>query len=253
MINPGLSHRYGERGFFYGENKRMNHSAVLKGQIRFIFLMLAFLAYPPPLKAADDFQYRQLLTVKLVDTKKVDFQIFSHMRMQNNAKDINFFFVSPQLEIDLWKNLSVGLNYTYANLKSFNPAAGRGEFKIHHRCELEVNPHWEIGDWLWIQTQNRYEFRWIEDQGSDNPRIRQKTQLEFPIKNLPPVKSVYVNTESFYDVNDHRYNENWTVPLGIKFRVSKKASVSAFYMIQSRLSDTWTSAQIFGTSVYVSF
>lgn len=231
----------------------MNQFAVLKGQMRFIFFLLMSVACVSPCHAEDDFQYRQLLTVKLVDTKKVGFQIFSQMRMNHDARDISFYLVSPQLKFDLWKNVALGLNYSYVNLKGFNPAAGRDEFKIHHRCELEINPHWEIGDWLMIQTRNRYEFRWIEDQGSDNPRIRQRTQLEFPIKNLAPLQSLYMNSENFYDLNDNRYNENWSVPLGIKFRVNKKASVSAFYMIQSRLTDTWTSAQIFGTSVFISF
>ena len=203
--------------------------------------------------AKDDFQYRQLLTVKMADTEKVAFSVFSQMRMNHDAQDINFFLVSPQLKFDVWKNLALGLNYTYVNLKGFNPAAGRDEFKIHHRCELEVDPHWTLGDWLQIQTRNRYEFRWIEDQGSDNPRIRHRTNLEFPLKNVLPVQSVYMNSEFFYDVNDHRYNENWTVPLGVKFKVNKKTSLSIFYMIQSRLTDDWTTSQILGTNVFVKF
>jgi hypothetical protein len=203
--------------------------------------------------AKDDFQYRQLLTVKMVDTEKVDFSVFSQMRMNHDAQDINFFLVSPQLKFDAWKNLALGINYSYVNLKGFNPAAGRDEFKIHHRCELEVDPHWTLGDWLEIQTRNRYEFRWIEDQGSDNPRIRHRTNLEFPLKNVLPVQSVYMNSEFFYDVNDHRYNENWTVPLGVKFKVNKKTSLSIFYMIQSRLTDDWTTSQILGTNVFVKF
>ena len=218
------------------------------------FILFAGLVlFPAIVWARDDFQYRQLLTVKFVDTQKVDFSIFSQMRMNHDAEDINFFLVSPQLKFDAWKNVALGLNYTYVNLKIFNPAAGRDEFKFHHRCELEVDPHWDVGDWLKVQMMNRYEFRWIEDQGSDNPRFRHKTNLEFPIKDHLPVQAVYMNSEFFYDINDHRYNENWTVPLGVKFKINKKASISAFYMIQSRLSDTWTSSQILGTSVFVKF
>ncbi len=222
--------------------------------IKKIILTLVFLFFilsERNVWARDDFQYRQLLTVKLVDTKKVDFSIFSQMRMNHDAQDISFYLISPQLKFDVWKNVALGLNYSYVNLKVFNSAAGRDEFKIHHRCELEVDPHWSAGDWLEVQMRNRYEFRWIEDQGSDNPRFRQRTQLEFPLKHLSPVQSVYMNSEFFYDINDHRYNENWTVPLGIKFKVNKNASLSVFYMVQSRLTSAWTSSQIVGTGVFI--
>ena len=216
-------------------------------------LLTGLLLLPSIVWARDDFQYRQLLTVKLVDTQKVDFSIFSQVYMNHDAQDINFVHISPQLKFDVWKNVALGLNYSYVTPKVFNSAAGRDEFMIHHRCELEVDPHWSVGDWLEIQTRNRYEFRWIEDQGSDNPRIRHRTNLEFPLKNLSPVQSVYMNAEFFYDINDHRFNENWTVPLGVKFKINKKASLSVFYMVQSRLTDTWTANEILGTNIFVKF
>lgn len=203
--------------------------------------------------ARDDFQTRQLVTLKMIDTKKIDLSLFNQLRMVHDAEDINFYQISPQLKYDAFEHVAFGLNYSYVRLKSFNPAVGRNEFKTHHRCELEVDPHWSVGDWLDIQTINRYEFRWIEDQGSHNPRFRHKTNLEFPQKDRGPVKSVYMYSEFFYDINDHRYNENWTVPFGVKFKINPKASVGVFYMIQSRLSDTWTSAQVLGTHIFVKF
>ena len=216
-----------------------------------IILLLYFLSAPA--FARDDFQYRQLLTVKLIDTKKIDFVLFGQMRMNHDAEDINFYLISPQLKFDLWKNLQLGLNYTHAGLKLFSAGAGRDEFREHHRLELEVNPRWAIGDLFRITMRNRYEFRWIENAGSDNPRFRHRTNVEMPIKNWGRVKSVYANSEFFYDINDHRYNENWTVPFGIKFKVNKQVDFSIFYMLQSRLTDTWTANEILGTHVLIDF
>lgn len=232
-------------------NKNLLH---LQGGGGFWFVCaVVLLMSADPVWAKDDFQYRQIITAKMLDTERLDFSLQGQMRLNHDARDINFYLISPQLKYDLTKNLALGLNYTYLNTKVFNPAAGRDEFKFHHRLELEVDPHWDIGEWLSITTMNRYEFRWVEDAGSHNPRFRHRTQFEFPLKKLAPVRSLYMSSEFFYDINDHRYNENWTVPLGVKFKINPKTSIGTFYMIQSKLTDTWTSSQIFGTSVNVSF
>lgn len=220
----------------------------------FWFLGLAlFLAFAGRCWAEDDFQYRQMITVKMVDTEKLDLSMQGQVRFNHDAQDVSFYLVSPQLKYDLTEHLTLGMNYSYVNLKIFNPAAGREEFKFHHRLELEVNPHWNLGEWLLITTMNRYEFRWVEDAGSHNPRVRHRTQLEFPLKDPQPLRSFYVSSEFFYDINDHRYNENWTVPLGVKFKISSKVSLSTYYMIQSRLTDAWTTTQIIGTNMFVNF
>jgi len=200
--------------------------------------------------ARDDFQTRELYTLKFIDTQKLDFQTFLQFRRQNDARNVTFYHLSPQLKYDAWKNLGLGLNYSYINLEIGD------EFRFHHRAELEANPHWDIGGddpWLKIYMRNRYEFRWIEKQGSHNPRFRHRTNLEFPLKNTGPLQAVYTNSEFFYDINDHRYNENWVVPFGLKFKVHPKASWSLFYMIQHKLSDTWTSSQIIGSHLFINF
>src|SRR5436190_10845782 len=86
--------------------------------------------------AQDDFQTRELMTLKFIDTQKIDVLLFYQQRTENNAKEFSFSQVSPQLKMDFWKNLSLGLNYSYINVKIGD------EFKFHHRLELEANPHW---------------------------------------------------------------------------------------------------------------
>ena len=139
-------------------------------------------------------------------------------------------------------------------MKVFNSVAQRDEFKYHHRLEFEANPHWTIADRLKVNMRNRLEQRWIEDKGSDNRRFRQRTNVELPLKDCLPVQAVYANSEFFYDFADHRYNENWTVPFGIKFRLTDQVSLSTFYMIQHRKgTEDWSSSQVLGTHLMVSF
>lgn len=202
--------------------------------------------------ARDDFSYRQLLTVKVIDTKKVDLVLFNQLYFNHDAQDISFYHVSPQLKFDCWKNLQLGLNYSHVNLKVFNPRAGREEFRWHHRLELEANPHWDIKS-LRIWMRNRYEFRWIENNGSHNPRFRHRTNVELPLQNVLPLISIYANSEFFYDINDHRFNENWTTPVGLKFRINDKANMGIFYMIQSRLTNEWTTNEILGSHLMIDF
>lgn len=215
--------------------------------------MIFLLFFPAQSFGEDDFQYRQFLTLKLIDTKKIDLVLFNQLQVNHDAHDVSFYLISPQLKFDFWKNVQLGLNYSYVNVKVFNSAAGRDEFRFHHRLELELNPHWDIGEHLKISMRNRQEFRWIENNGSDNYRFRHRTNLEFPLKNVLPLQSIYTYSEFFYDFADHRYNENWTVPFGFKFKINEKSSISLFYMIQSRLTDTWVSNEIFGMNLIVGF
>lgn len=214
-----------------------------------IFFLLAMPAY-----AQDDFQVWSQVAVKMIDTKKFDLTTFADLRKGHDAEDVVLYFVSEKMAFDLWKYLSLGLNYTYLNSKVNNKVASRSEFKEQHRAEVEVNPHWGVGDWLKISVRNRVEFRWIEDNGSHNTRYRHRWTFTFPLKGMKALQAVYFNSELFYDQAKHEYNENRTVPLGLKFKINDKASFDLYYMIQSKgVSRNWSSNQVLGTLVSVSF
>lgn len=68
-----------------------------------------------PVWAKDDFQYRQIVTVKMLDTETLDFSLQGQLRLNHDAHDVYFTLVSPQLKYDLTKNLAFGLYYTYLN------------------------------------------------------------------------------------------------------------------------------------------
>lgn len=207
-----------------------------------------------PALARDDFQYWSQYSVDLLDTDKFNFKIFSDNRFFDDAKDVGFYLVSTRLKYKATKYLDLGMNYSYLNSKVNNPIASRSEFKFHHRVELEVNPYWNLMDWLKLYVRNRYEFRWIEDKGSDNARIRQRWQLTVPVKDKWRLKSIYASAEIFYDQPTNAFNENWITPVGGQFKVSEKVSFDLYYMIQSKKgTHDWASNQILATVVSFKF
>lgn len=197
-------------------------------------------------EAKDDFQYWSQYNVHVIDREKWDFTVYADARFINDVGEGGLWFVSPRFKYHLLKNLDVAANYTYIeNRVSVN---GGTEFKYQHRAEAEIIPKWVVGDWLKIDIRNRAEFRWIEDAGSDNTRLRSRLAFTFPIKDNNVLSALYVNTEFFYDLNANDYTENRTVPLGLKFKIDAKKSFDIFYMIQHKNgTKDWYANQIFGT------
>ena len=133
-------------------------------------------------------------------------------------------------------------------------ASGAKHFQPQHRLELEANPYWSAADFLKVKNRNRLEFRWIENQGSDITRFRHRWELEFPLKEKAPLRAVFVNNEFFYDFNKGEYSENRAIPFGVKLALNNRISLQVFYMIQSRKgSADWSSNQVIGTHVFISF
>lgn len=220
-----------------------------------ILLAAIFLFLTSPLKAEDDFQYWSLYTAKIVDTEKIDFNIHGQARFFNDVKDFGLYFISPQLKLDFFENVSLQANYTYLQVKSNTGGNLGDDFKYHHRLELEANPRaWAVGKWLKISNRNRVEFRWIEDNGSDNTRFRHRLMFTFPLKKWAWLKDFYFNSEFFYNHSDGRFDENRTVPAGLTFKLNDKVDLGLFYMIQFQESrDNWKSNEILGTHLVMKF
>ena len=53
--------------------------------------LVLLLLLPARSFARDDFQYRQLLTLKVLDTQKVDLNLFNQLRLANDANDVGFY------------------------------------------------------------------------------------------------------------------------------------------------------------------
>jgi hypothetical protein len=219
-----------------------------------VFVLLAGIFFQTSTAASDDLQYWSRYTLKTHTFDRWELSTYGEARFYEDASKEGLYQVSERLKVKASDLIDLGVNYTYINNLVQDSKRRTEEFKYQHRAELEVNPHWRAADWLKINTRNRFEFRWIEDRGSDNTRSRHLVEFEFPLEGRAPFQSIYANNEFFIDFNTEKHNENRAVPLGVKFKLSDKATLSVFYMIQARRGPAdWSSNQILGTHLTVTF
>ncbi len=221
---------------------------------KLFWILISLLWLTAGARADDDFQYWSQLSLRAYKSEKLDFVVFTDSRFMHNAEKLGLYYISPRLVYHHSENLDFGLNYTSLRSRSVAETAVDDSFNQQHRAEIEVNPQWALADWVKLKMRNRVEFRWIEQRGSDNTRYRQRWMLEFPLKDTLPLKSVYIYNEFFYDFRQDRLNENWTVPLGLNFKVSDKVGLQVFCMLQAQKGKSdWSSNQVLGTLIAVDF
>jgi hypothetical protein len=219
-----------------------------------LVLLTCLLWVAPDGRASDDWQYWSRYTLKTHSFDRVELATYFEGRLNEDLSQDGLYQISEQFKYKLRDDLDLGLNYTYLEQRSVNSKTKIEVFKYNHRAEIELSPRWKPADWLQIKNRNRLEFRWIEDQGSDNTRFRQRWELVFPIKNAAPVQSIFVNSEYFFDFKQSQIVENRAIPFGVQFKLNDKASLSVFYMIQARKGPLdWSSNQIVGTHLTISF
>lgn len=221
----------------------------MKKVICALFLLGVLGGFCHEVQAGDDVQNWQRYLLRLAKVESVSFNLYAEGWLRDDMKRFELFLISPQIKWTATKNLNIQLNYTFLGSRS----GARDDFAQQHRAEIEINPHWEIGDWLKVLTRNRMEFRWIEDQGSYNPRMRNRLRLVFPISDMGMLKSFFVDTEFFYLLDKDLHNEQRTTPFGLNFALNESVNFQAFYMIQNQKTDTWKSNQIIGTMLTVQF
>ena len=218
----------------------------------FLFILIAGLMSARNAAGSDDAQYWSRYLFKVYSQDKLDFSFYTEGRMYDNASWDGLYLFSPQLKYKLNKNLDVQMNYSYLQTRNSSSKA----FAYQHRIEPEINPHFMVGDFMEVQLRNRMEFRCIENKGWDNTRYRGRVRLNFPVKDFGMLKSVFMDTEFFYDISGHDHSEERTTPLGVNLKITKKTGLQLFYMIQnqdSKGNGDWLSNEIAGSMITVEF
>ena len=79
--------------------------------------------------------------------------------------------VSQRSVFRLTDHLNVGLNYTFRDKHGFDRRQGHESFTEQHRAELEIDPHWQLGESVTLNWRNRLEYRWTQRE-DENIRTR---------------------------------------------------------------------------------
>jgi hypothetical protein len=228
-------------------------TCILK-QYLLILLACMFLG-AGPVYGADAFQYWSRYSAKVWKTEKIDYVSYWEMRLFENAGRLGLWYTSQQFKVHPWPFLDTGIHYTYLESDVTGSLVGRGEVQEQHRLELELNPKIPLGEDFVLSNRNRIEFRWIESQGSDNTRYRQRWGLHWNVSQLlPGINELYANNELFYLFHTQRFSEDRLIPLGILIGPLGGCTLDVFYMVQSsRTFGPWKARQVLGTQISISF
>lgn len=219
------------------------------------FLSLFLLAlWPIRAGASDDLQSWSLWTLETHRAGKFSVLTHGQVRIVDDVQDAGFFLISERLRYRFSERWDLGVSYTYLENEIEDRTKKTEEFKYQHRLEVEANPRWTLWNRLKVKNRNRLEFRWIEDKGSDNARLRHRWEFECAFPRAESPRSLYFNNEFFYDLSQREHNENRFVPFGVRFRVHPKTTLGFFYMIQWKKGPKdWSSNQVLGTEVNLAF
>jgi len=191
---------------------------------------------------ADDLQSWHRLSLSVWQKDRWEAQFSAEGRWMEDSTRLHEYLFTPQITWQANEHLQAGMAYTLLGVRD---ATG---FNNDHRLELELNPHWELTDWVRLDLRNRLEVRFREGPGNGTERTRHRLQLSFPLHHTGALKSLFVNNEAFLDLDRHQYNQNRLTPLGLSFRLNEHTQMRIFYMLQStRIRADWDHAHALGT------
>lgn len=215
--------------------------------IRRAVLLLAFACASTPVARADDLQAWQWLTAEVFSDEDWRFYLYVDNRIGDDLSRSYLRIVSPRLKYHLDENVDLGLGYAFLDIDPLSAAAG--DF-WQHRAEFEFNPHFSSGPWS-FHNRNRMELRWNDGQGRRLPRLRNRIEARYQLED-GFFAHLYANNEFFFDLTRGDYTENRFVPAGLGMKLSDRAILNLFYMIQSReRADGWEHAHVIGAFLQI--
>lgn len=193
---------------------------------------------------ADDFGSWHALSLKVVDTDRVDLVGTAQARFYEGSSELLQYRLTPRLIVDPSRYLRTTLGYTYLPTR----LSDSDEFIDQHRLELELTPRWPVNDRLTFELRNRLEIRWIEGLSGTNERSRHRLGARYRVREAGFFRSVFLSDEVIYDFDRGDVSQNRLVPLGFGFHLSRKTGFNFYYMLQSfQVSGRWSHAHVLGT------
>ena len=199
--------------------------------------------------ADDDWQTWNFLTVKYLDTAKLDLVAVGQFRFRDDFSDFSHATLSQRFQFDPQPWLGLSLNYTY--LHTLPP--GAGDFVDIQWPEFEITPRWHLLGLDW-ELRTRLELRYLEGMDEVRPRLRHRLQGTLPLKGMGPLSALTLSNEVFYDTTLDRISENRLLPLGLAFKLGSHSTLISGYGIQSLWNQgDWVQSNILVSSVLITF
>lgn len=214
-------------------------------------LIAATLLAAATVQAAEDgdWQTWNFASVKYLDTEKLDLVAVGQFRLRDDFSEFSHFTLSQRVQFDPRPWLGLSLNYTYLHTLP----ASADDFVDIHRPEFEITPRWHLLGLDW-ELRNRLELRYIEGVDEVRPRLRHRLQGTLPLTGMGKLSALIFSNEVFYDTTLDRISENRLLPLALSFKLSRHATLTTGYGIQSLWNKgAWVQSNIIVSTVQISF
>jgi hypothetical protein len=211
-------------------------------------VLLAACLTPVTLSARDDIQAWQNLALTWLDTEAVDLTTSLHFRITDDISTLSHWRLGQEVKVDPLAWLSVG-----AALRRSESKNSAGAWRYQHRAELELNPHWRLGERIRLNLRNRLEVQQRQGSSDLSERLRHRLRLSFQTSKTATLRELYAENEVLHRFDRGMITENRAVPLGLNLRLPAGAGLRTYYMLRSvRGSTTWRHEHIVGSSLSLS-
>lgn len=220
-----------------------------KHLLKTLFFVLILGLCPKAAVAFDDNEYWSYFQLTHYKIGKWSLNSIEEVRIKDDIKYPKYYSVGPRIVY----TASDHLNFATYNFFIRRAPVASDDFITENRLGFEATPSWDLNCRTKLLIRNRLEFRWIQNEGSNNTRFRQRWEFRFATPWWKQINYLYCSDECFYSFKTNLFEENWLIPLGLDIQLDKKSDVQVYYMIQiQRSAQGWRRNQVFATQFNIS-
>lgn len=197
---------------------------------------------------AEDAFARPGLVVNWWDTPVLRFQTYSELQVTDSERHFSGWTQAERFTVKPWDKLWLGVNYTFVERLTMNPATHAELALEEHRIEVEALPRLSLGESARLNGRIRMERRW-KDNAPDDWRFRMRWEPSLAVKDSGPLSEVFVQAEYLHDMKSNGSREWRIVPAGTGWRFNDHLSLRVYYMWDTvRARPDWAVSHILYTT-----
>lgn len=163
---------------------------------------------------------------------------------RDGFSDTFFAYGDVNLRYRLDEHWSLEGGYRRASLK----LSGGWRQEYRPMFSLYWKDQWD--NWSFA-NRHRIELRTFEGNAQDRVRYRNESEWHSRHQYTDLKLRPYINEEYFYDVTNHRFNENW-LNFGVSKKIARGISLKLGYRLQSqKFGDQWDDRHVLVTGISI--